>query len=190
MGLFFPTFVPGDYITYVLYLAYPANLREVKARFEKVHYRFNEVSEVPTGQKSSVILTWRVGDRSGDWSQAGWEEQLAPDPRIEGTQARFKEKLEGTRTRVVVLSGVVNESVTPGTYWLETLTAETYLKKQLTIDLNKDIKLELGKRKKLRNLNATMFAVVDEPDISVLPDSAVLPLTGFHLPEGHPDRLQ
>ena len=36
--------------------------------------------------------------------------------------------------------------------------------------------------------DTTMFDVVDEPDISILPDSAVLPLTGFHLPEGHPDR--
>ena len=122
MAIMYPTFVPGDYITYVLYLAYPANLREVIARFEKVHIeKFHIGSVVHTGQKSSVVLTWRVGGRSGDWSQAGWEEQLAPHLRIERTGER-------KRTRVVVLSGVVNESVTPGTYQLQTLTAETYLK--------------------------------------------------------------
>jgi hypothetical protein len=148
-----PTFVVGDYITYGVYLAYPTNLREVTAHFR------NEKSE------DSIFLSWRVGgytNSASDWTQTAWEEELAPHPRI-----------KGTRTHVVVLSGLAYKSYPPGMYRFDTLTAKAYLKKELTIDSPQ-----------------VAFRLEQEPDISVLPSSAVLWPTGFHFPEGHPDRPQ
>jgi hypothetical protein len=147
-----PTFMPGDYITYVLYLAYPANLKEVTAKFR------HEKSE---NDKNDIYLKWQI--RS--WAQAGWEEQLDPHP-----------KSNGKRTHVAVLSYEVDsyDAKFPGIYRLDTLTAETYLGKKLTID----------------SPPRAAFRIDQEPDTTVLPSSAVLPLTGFHFPEGHPDRPQ
>jgi hypothetical protein len=142
-----PTFVPGDRITYVVYLAYPGNLKEVNATF-----RNKKTSDF-------ILLDWEAKN----WSETGWEEQLDPHQRS-----------KGTRRHVAVLETVVRGNDDPGIYRLDELTAKTYKEKRLAIDSPPQAE----------------FRVEHEPDISVLPSSAVLPFTGFHLPEGHPDRPQ
>jgi hypothetical protein len=148
-----PTFVPGDYITYVVYLAYPGNLKEVRAEFRH---------EKSGNDVEGIKFKWEIGS---SWPQASWEEQLDPHPRS-----------NGKRTHVAIFSEEVGvyHAKFPGIYRLDTLSAKTYLGKRLTID----------------SPPRAAFRIEAEPDTTVLPSSAVLPPTGFHLPEGHPDRPQ
>jgi hypothetical protein len=155
-----PTFVPGDYITYVVYLAYPGNLTKVEATFRNE----KETSEGPSVRH----LTWEA-ERTSYWSETDWEEQLAPNPERNMVSRKV------SRTHVAVLSLRVEEYFDPGTYRLEKLEATTYGGKELTINTL---------------LRFDAFRIEQEPDISALPFTAVLPPTGFHLPEGHPDRPQ
>jgi hypothetical protein len=105
-----PTFVPGDFITYVLYLAYPGNIRHVEATFRH--------------EKKETWVTLKTeGYGSSRWSSELWEAQLISEPRI-----------EGSRTHVAILSDDVYKWQEPGTYRLEKLQVTTYGDKELTID--------------------------------------------------------
>jgi hypothetical protein len=162
-----PTFVPGDYITYVVYLAYPGNIREVVATFYHEQVSDAEIA-IPwrnpyqSRDLPAVYLTGGLAYGKG-WTEANWEAQLISDPRI-----------EGTRTHVAVLTKEIYKSQEPGRYRLKKLKVTTYGDKELTIDTPPSAE----------------FRIEQEPDISALPSTAVLPPTGFHLPEGHPDRPQ
>src|SRR5215217_1960804 len=153
-----PTFVPGDYITYVVYLAYPGNLRGVRATFRK--------------EKSgdSISLEWSPYPRySSDWSEAGWEEQLSPHPTVKGTRThaailstQVADKTVYTKEQPHVGKQAVEKE--PSIYRLVSLEAETFLQKTL----------------KIPDPPRAAFRIEDEPDATVLPSSAVLPPTGFH----------
>jgi hypothetical protein len=140
-----PTFVPGDYVTYVLYLAYPGNIRHVEATFRH--------------EKKETRVTLKTeGYGSSRWSSELWEAQLISDPTKIGVTLHL---FPARRTHVAVLSDDIYAWQEPGTYRLEKLQVTTYGDKELTIDSPPDAAFRVEQEPDISSLPSS--AVLSPP---------------------------